>query len=566
METDFYLAQRARTQIAFLLLIALLLMFSTSAGCAALGSRNQWNAPELYSPTDDFGSPVACLVGAEAQYVAGQQAEEAGNPACVDYYFAAATLAWPYHVAGAATPSDRAGELYRSTVQLFIESAARFGRFNRRQGVLLANGQLVPITHQGFVWQPDDFCTFLPVGSYDSHRLSNHYVVPGVGVPYVVLSGNPARHAFTNFAQSFAATAVVAPVDSLGGGFALQFYDPTRVCTTNTSLPLARDLTAPIAYAASRETDAWLDDFLRPDRDDALDGLHMREPFQPGKIPVVFVHGLASDPLTWAQLENDMRAQPTIFNRYQFWFFRYDTGDPFLSSAARLRRQLAALRQTYDPMRCDPNLSQMVLIGHSMGGLLSQMQVTYSGDMIWQAAATRPFNTIVTDPATRADLAAAFFFQPSPDISRVIYIATPHRGSSEATRCIGRISSALIEERPDWAVRHEQLVRDNPDAFRDELLRGVPNSVDLLEPSSLILQATDRLPYRCGVAIDSIIGDDRWSLGQGRSDGVVAVSSARIGGVQSELIVEAKHTEVQRVPETVREVTCILTRHAASVR
>ena len=141
----------------------------------------------------------------------------------------------------------------------------------------------------------------------------------------------------------------------------------------------------------------------------------------------------------------------------------------------------------------------MVLIGHSMGGLVAQMQVTYSGDIIWQAAATRPFNTIVTDPATRADLAAAFFFQPSPDISRVIYIATPHRGSSDATRCVGRISSALIEEPPDWAERHAQLVRDNPDAFRDELQREDPNSIDLLEPDSLILQATERLPYRHGV-------------------------------------------------------------------
>jgi pimeloyl-ACP methyl ester carboxylesterase len=419
------------------------------------------------------------------------------------------------------------------------------------------------VAYQGFVWQPDDFCTFLPVGSYDSHRLSNRYVSGGVGVPYVVLSTPVPRHPFTNISQPFAATAVVAPM-SPGGAFSLQFYDPLRTAVTAGGLPLARDLTAPIAYAASQESDGWLDDFLRPNRDDQLDGLHMREPFQPDKIPVVFVHGLASDPLTWAQLENDLRAQPAIFSRYQFWFFRYDTGNPFLASAARLRHQLAALRQTYDPMRSNPNLSRMVLIGHSMGGLLAKMQVTYSGDLIWQAAATQPFNTIVTDPTTRERLAASFFFQPSPDITRVVYIATPHRGSSEASRCVGRVSSALIQEPPEWTERHAQLVRDNPDAFREELRRKIPNSVDLLEPDSLILQATDRLPYRCGVALNTILGDDRWTLTQGRSDGVVAVSSARLGGGQSELVVDAKHTEVQRVPPTVREVMCILTQHAAS--
>jgi pimeloyl-ACP methyl ester carboxylesterase len=280
----------------------------------------------------------------------------------------------------------------------------------------------------------------------------------------------------------------------------------------------------------------------------------------------VFVHGLASDPLTWAQLVNDLRAQPAIVARYQFWSFRYDTGDPFLSSAAMLRRQLAELRQTYDPMRVDPSLSRMVLIGHSMGGLLSKMQVTYSGDIIWNAAATQPINTIVTDPATRTDLTSAFFFAPSPDIQRVIYIATPHRGSNDATRCIGRISSALVLERPDLVARHQQLVRDNPCAFRPEVQRGVPTSVDLLEPQSCILQATNSLPYSPCIVLHSIIGDDRWSFTQGPSDGVVAVSSARIVGVQSELLVDAKHTEVQRDSQTVREVICILSHHAGLVQ
>jgi pimeloyl-ACP methyl ester carboxylesterase len=562
METDFYSVQRARASIA-LWLVAPLLLLGVSPGCALLHTRNQWQPPALYSPTSLVGQPVDCLAGAESQFTAGQKAEAAGNATCIDYYFAAAVQAWPHHVAGCATADDRATELYRSSVQSFIASAVRLGRFQNTQGVVLTNGQFVPITYHGFVWQPADFCQFLPVGTYQSERLETRYAWPGVGMPYVVLTTNPPRHPFTNISQPFAATAVLAPSGAMAGGFALEFYDPLRACTTDAGLPITRDLTAPIAYAASQESDLWLENFVRPGRDDARSGLHMREPFQPGKIPVVLVHGLASDPLTWAQLENDLRAQPAIFNRYQFWFFRYDTGDPFLGSAARLRQQLVQIRQTYDPARCDPNLSQMVVIGHSMGGLLSKLQVTCSGNEIWNAAATRPLDSIVTDPATRSDLATAFYFQPSPDIRRVIYIATPHRGSVEATRCVGRLSSALVKERPEWVVRHEQLVRDNPGAFGDELQRGVPTSVDLLEPDSLILQATDRLPYGRGVALHSVIGDDRWSLGQGRSDGVVAVSSARIGGVQSELVVDAKHSRVQRDQRTVREVICILSHHAA---
>jgi hypothetical protein len=206
----------------------------------------------------------------------------------------------------------------------------------------------------------------------------------------------------------------------------------------------------------------------------------------------------------------------------------------------------------------------MVLVGHSMGGLISKMQVTYSADALWRSAATRPFETVVTDPTTRTRLAEAFFFAPSSDIRRVVYIATPHRGSVQAQRIIGRISSALVVERPESRVRHEQVSRDNPGLFREELRSRVPTSIDLLEPDSLVLQATEWLPYGPGVAIHSIIGDDRWSIGEGPSDGVVSVSSARISGVQSELIVDAEHTRVQRQPETVREVISILSKHAAA--
>jgi pimeloyl-ACP methyl ester carboxylesterase len=241
--------------------------------------------------------------------------------------------------------------------------------------------------------------------------------------------------------------------------------------------------------------------------------------------------------------------------------FRYDTGAPFLSSASMLRRQLAAVRQAYDPMRANPNLSRMVLVGHSMGGLVSKLQVTNSGDVLWQSAATRPLAAIYTDPATRSDLTNAFYFAPSPDVTRVIYIATPHRGSSTAQRCVGRISSALVEDPPLWRARHEQLVRDNPGAFRSELNRGIPTSVDLLEPGSDILQATAQLCYRPDVRLHSVIGNGRWSLSDGSSDGVVAVSSARLLGVRSEVFVPTEHTEINRRPETSCEVMRILSEH-----
>ena len=140
MGMDFYLAQRARTWFAFWLFVALVLTLSSSSGCAILDRHNDWDAPILYSAGYNFGAANAPLNLAELQLVAGQQAEAAGSPACVDNYFTAATLAWPYQVSSVATPDDHATSLYRSAVRSFIEAAVCFGRLDRRQGVVLSNG------------------------------------------------------------------------------------------------------------------------------------------------------------------------------------------------------------------------------------------------------------------------------------------------------------------------------------------------------------------------------------------------------------------------------------------
>ena len=547
-------ATRARFWIA-------LLMLAAPTGCSLSRSSTIWNPPLSPSPAR---AATGYLASAEANFSAGLAADAAGDPVAIDYYYAAATESWPLHVAGATTPGDAGSELYRAAVRKLLDAAARYGRLDSTQGLTLGDGGRIPVRYVGFLWQAADFRCLQPVGSYASHQLTHRYASSGVGVEYVVLTSDVPRRPFTKSRQPFAATAVLQPgAAPFGGGFTLDFYDPLRTAATDTGLPLARDLTAPIAYDATQDSDAWLEHFLDPADNDAGASLRMTEPYQPGKIPIVLVHGLASSPVTWSHLENDLRAQPAIMARYQIWAFRYDTGDPFLTSATELRQQLATLRQTYDPCRADPNLSRMVMIGHSLGGLVSKLQVTNSGDVLWRSAAKQPFDTIRTDPDTRARLANSFFFTPSPDVARVIYIATPHRGSIYARRCVGQISSALVKEPPDWTARHIQLIRDNPDAFHEEMSRGIPTSIDLLEPSGYILQATSRLPYRQGVRLHSIIGDDRWTLNEGESDGVVAVSSARLLGVQSERIVDASHTEILKRSETSTEVLRILLAHAA---
>ena len=156
--------------------------------------------------------------------------------------------------------------------------------------------------------------------------------------------------------------------------------------------------------------------FVEPGRANPPPGSTSLEPYQPGKAPVVLIHGLYSDPQSWADLINDLRAAPRFTQQNQIWVFRYPTGQGFLQSAAALRRELRAAVDTLDPAASDPALRQMTLIGHSMGGLVAKLQVAHSDELVWSRLANRPLEEIVTTPSTRAFLAQTCYFVPSPNV------------------------------------------------------------------------------------------------------------------------------------------------------
>ena len=94
-------------------------------------------------------------------------------------------------------------------------------------------------------------------------------------------------------------------------------------------------------------------------------------PFEPGKIPVVMVHGLMSSPLAWIPMLNELLREPDIQQHYQFMLYLYPTGMPVPIAASGLRDSLEEARRQFNPNNADPAFGKMVLVGHSMGGLLS---------------------------------------------------------------------------------------------------------------------------------------------------------------------------------------------------
>jgi hypothetical protein len=200
-----------------------------------------------------------------------------------------------------------------------------------------------------------------------------------------------------------------------------------------------------------------------------------------------------------------------------------------------------------------------------MGGLHAKMMVVDPGTAFWDAIATVPFDQIRLPPQMRTVVEGLAFFRPLPFVKRVVFIATPHRGSILASLGIGRLASLAVQEPRDIAAIRRQAVAMNPGALRPEYADKVPTTIDLLRPSSPTLETLERLRPSCWVAVHSIVGDVHPSLTGSRDDCVVPVESAHTPYALSEICVPAKHTRVHHHPLAVAELQRILREHLAEL-
>lgn len=551
---------------------------ASSGGC--LVTRVKWKEPDYAaSQAGLFGSREG-LDPTEQLYATALEHEQQCLESCVDLFFEVA-IATCQHQSSACS-GCRQQLLHKSALNKLVVTGQHYGRLDPRSGLSVYRGgqqTWIPITHHGFVWQPSDFRRLIPVGKYKTNGLRTLYRREGVGVPLVVTGCPSPRGSFVSRRPTFAATLrmnvgscdVSADEHTEGSspGCRLDLYDPLRVVQTlvqGQRRSIAKDLSAPLAYRLRDDPQTILESFVNPGSGAAATELRAIEPYQPGKIPVVFVHGLLSNPYTWVEMINELQAYPGFVEHFQIWVIEYPTGQPFLTSAAECRAQLRAARHAFDPTRADAQLSNMILVGHSMGGLISKLQVTSSGDRLWRSIANRPFDQVAIPSTVRQKLIDAFFFEPSPDVSRVVFMGTPHRGSAFANLTIGRIGSALVEEPEELVQAHQDLMRSNPGVFSQEVSRRIPTSIDLLEPNSELLNAIARLPAKCDVTMHSVIGNSCCTLFRGKSDGVVPVTSARDPRTISERYIKTIHTRLTRNPESVQELLCILQQHLQQSR
>ncbi|HEX4143617.1 MAG TPA: hypothetical protein VHY91_08795 [Pirellulales bacterium] len=550
-------------------------LFALAAALALGGctSAASWREPTLLVGVAQPG--IADGVAAQATLRQAQALDRDGQERAVDLYYLAAVQAQQGLqpcLAGQEAADGSPAQIYCQALSGLIDAGQRYGRLDpRRQLVVVEGGsRVVPIRYCGFAWRLDDFTRLTSTEHMTSRDIAHHYASCGLGLPLV--GERIAACQDETFFQPwmpFAVTAVLRPagdgsMPSGCGEQVLELYNPLAFDTVTwggAACPLARDLTAPLAAIVNQAPRQYLRGFTAPSDTSVRPQLLLVEPYQRGKIPVIFIHGLYSDPITWVDMINELRAESDLYDRFQFWTFRYPTGGEVLESAAVLRQRLQLARDTFDPEHTDPALDAMVLVGHSLGGLVSEMQVTTSYDLLWRAAAVQQFCALRAGLALQERLSKEFFYEPVPMITRVVFIGTPHQGSGLTRRLAGCIGNDLVSFGTTEKEQYRQLIDQNRDVFKPSLQHHQPTSIDLLDPDSPFLQALAQMPIRCTTHLHSIVGTGGICLTQ-PGDGVVPVSSARHCG-DSELMVPAKHEMLHRDPVSIAEVARILRLHAA---
>lgn len=328
----------------------------------------------------------------------------------------------------------------------------------------------------------------------------------------------------------------------------LSIYDSARTETVqvgSTRLPLAADYSAPleILLAGSNEVLAGLAGFLNAKKRAERAGIYLLEPYDEDRIPVILTHGLISVPIIWRDVIPDFLSEPDIAEKYQFLVFTYPSSYPIAESAELFRNQLSELREKYDPDGNDPLSTNVVAMGHSMGGVLTRLLVTDVENRLWDQVATVPIDQLKVDEENREIFRNLAFFDPDPAVHRAVFLSTPHGGAEMATLSIADAVSRLAKL-PQQALEATTALRKGPMVEGMKIdFRKKMTSVQSLRPDSPIVLALKESPYRSGVVYHSIIGDQgiEGPLEES-SDGIVDYWSSHQPGASSEVVVPTGHS------------------------
>ena len=502
---------------------------------------------------------------------------KAGQPAASDVYLASVVYAYLYLLGEGIEPLPtaydnrfrEACELYnRSLDQAFRSPVDENLVFADQTRVLPEFSLAIDVQTDDLRWKLEEFEHLVPADAYEVFGFTSHNRTAGLGAPILGVTRKSSKAPnggvlpITAFLQLKGNLKAITQGKSKGTLDLISSYDDVDVVVNGLTVPLQTDSTTPLAYRLN-DKDLWNIGLKRFIFGEEIEkNVFFIQAYQPGRIPVVLVHGTGSSPVWWAEMVNTLRADPLIRSKYQFWFYEYASSRPVPASAADLRDTLTNMVNKLDPNHQDPAMEQMVVMGHSQGGLLTHMTAIDPGDSLWKAISDKPFKEFKADPMIKEGFERALFFNHLPFVKRVVFISTPHRGSFLTEDWVRKLTRAVVGSPMKFITNMSSKWREVsaqlkiPDDLKDE----APTAVDGMNVNSPVMAQVASLPLAPGITGHSIIPVLPGMDIKSGNDGVVEYKSAHIEGVESEFIVRTHHG-AQGNPIAIDEVRRILRKH-----
>jgi pimeloyl-ACP methyl ester carboxylesterase len=392
------------------------------------------------------------------------------------------------------------------------------------------------------------------------------FLRPGLGIPVVVVSPRCRDRPLCKLLpfSGVSRTATAWLESDPEADVRLVVADPLRVTSVelgSTQVSLAEDTSAAYAHVMGSSPIGRLGllGLMGGRQAGRRAGVYLMEDYDPEKRPLILVHGLGSSPLAWSRLTNAVWSDPELRRHFQVWYLVYSTDDPLFVARRRIAGYLDTAWNIVDPEAVDRARQGMVLIGHSLGGVLSRLLCVETGDALWSTAFSVPPEAVPGDAADIAAIESLLVFSPYPGVSRAIYLAAPHQGSPLADRWYARFVKGLAGRAPQEIQALSRIARAHPEVVRPEVLAsyqsGRITSISTLQAAQPVRRASERLLPVPGISYHTIAG--RLPSHAPEGDGVVPLASAVIPGATSTFVVESGH-DVYSHPEAIAEIIRIL--------
>jgi hypothetical protein len=510
----------------------------------------------------------------------------ANNSGERSYYLAAAVYAYAFLMPGQHGTPPRgidprlrwAADIYNQALTQAAKSADGAYAIPMGGTFRLPFGELtVTFNEADLIWADYRMKDFIPAADVEVRGLRNRYRTPGIGAALAasiepIGATTTKQDAYIPSRMKIPVTAFLRLDDPRGAlksgklSGKLEFYTPDSARSLKVNgveVPIEFETTSALALSLEGAPvwDFEIAGFRSGDFTIGAQilGIYMLHPHRTGRTPVVLVHGTASSPARWAELINELENDPRFWEHYELWLFIYNTGNPIAYSGMLLRDALTKAVAELDPEGKDPGLKQMVVIGHSQGGLLTKMTAIDSGMHLWPFKV--PPEELTVSAESRELLSQALLLKPLPFVKRVVFIATPHGGSYQALGVLGRLGSWFVNLPGRFVKLNVELLTLQTKGFYMGTASGIPTSITNMTPGNPFIKNLASVPIAEGVVAHSIIAVDSDGPLKEGGDGVVKYVSAHIDGVASEKVVRSSHS-VQGNPEAIQEVKRILIEHA----